>query len=306
MQTIIITGGTGLVGRALTRHLSAKGYDIIILTRDPHIKKGIPGISYAAWDLKKRYIDPKAIQRADHIIHLAGASIFSKRWTTAYKKEILDSRVGSSKLIIDTLKNTPHHIKSLISASAIGIYGTEASATHYFTETERPATDFLGNVCRLWEESILPARELGIRTCSIRTGIVLSNDGGALTEMRRPLKFGVAAIVGNGNQIISWVHIEDLCRIYTSAIENGNMTGAYNATAPIPATNKELTLMLARKVRRNFFVPVHIPSFMIRIILDGSGNEALKSSKVSPDKIKREGFHFLFPSVESALGDLIR
>ena len=305
MQTVLITGGTGLVGRALTKHLSAKGYQIIILTRSPANKENNKYIRYAAWDIKKQEIDIDVFSSADFIVHLAGAGVVDKRWTEAYKKEIVESRTLSSKLLIDTLKNHTNKVKSIISASATGWYGPDKEPGKSFIETDKAYTDFLGHTCLLWEQSIEPAQLLGVRVCKLRTGIVLGNDGGALAEFKKPLKFGIAAILSSGKQIVSWIHIDDLCRMYIHAIENETMSGSYNTVAPLPVSNKQLTLILAKAMRGNFFVPMHVPSIVLKLMLGESSIEVLKSTTVSCEKIRATGFDFLYPSIDIAIKELL-
>ena len=176
----------------------------------------------------------------------------------------------------------------------------------FLVETDKPADDFLGQTCLLWEQSIEPAEELGIRVCKLRTGIVLSNDGGALAEFKNPIKFGVAGILSSGKQIVSWIHIEDLCRMYIFAMENNNISGSYNAIAPRPVTNKLLTLQLAKAMKGTFFIPMHVPVFVLKLMLGESSIEVLKSTTVSCEKIKNAGFTFLYPSMEAALNNLIK
>jgi uncharacterized protein len=198
MRTILVTGGTGLVGKALVKQLVKKEYQVIILTRN--IENTVPqeGISYALWNVKEGTIDVAAVQKADGIIHLAGAGVMDKKWDDNYKKEILESRTKSSALLVDTLKNNIHKVKVIISSSAIGWYGADKIPNHYFVETD-PADDaFLGVVCKQWEQSIEAANAIGIRVCKLRTGIVLANEGGAYKEFKAPLKFGVASILGSG------------------------------------------------------------------------------------------------------------
>ena len=308
MQTILITGGTGLVGHSLTESLIAKGYKVIILTRSLRGKQASPNVSYALWNLRQQSIDSEALRSADHIIHLAGAGVVDKKWTPAYQKEIIDSRVGSSALLVKALKDHPNKIISIISASAIGWYGEDVPQSGRkggFEETDPPDTGFLGETCRLWEASIEPASALGKRVVKLRTGIVLSNDGGAFSEFKKPLRFGVAAILGDGNQMISWIHIEDLCRMYTYAIENSNLEGSYNAVAPEPVTNKTLVLHLAMIVRGKFFIALHVPRFILRIMMGKSSVEVLKSTTVSCKKITETGFRFLYPGSGMALKQLL-
>lgn len=302
MQTVLITGGTGLVGKALGQALLAKGYQVIILTRETSRQSSIANLTYANWNVEQQTIDKKALASADYIIHLAGAGVADKRWTAKRKKEILDSRVNSSKLIVDSLQKVQHNVKAVVSASAIGWYGPDTVVPNPtpFIETDQPNADFLGSTCKLWEESIEPVTAAGIRLVKLRTGIVLSKDGGALKEFLKPLKFRVAAILGNGKQVISWIHIDDLVSMYIDTIENDKISGAYNAVAPVPVSNKQLTLTLARS-RKKFFIPIHVPSFILKIVLGEMSVEVLKSTTVSSAKMESTGFIFSFSAIDKAL-----
>lgn len=307
METVLITGGTGLVGKALTAHLTGKGYNVIVLTRKIPAEKPGDNVQYALWNVQQQTIDISALQKADYIIHLAGAGVMDKRWSAAWKKEILDSRVKSSELLVKTLKENSNKVKAVISSSAIGWYGkdtNESTAKGGFTENDPADKNFLGETCRLWEESISPVLQLNKRLVILRTGIVLSNDGGAFAEFKKPLRFGTASILSDGRQIVSWVHIDDLCRMYIAAMENENLNGVYNAVAPAPVNNKMLTLELAKKLRGKFFIPVHVPSFVLKIALGESSIEVLKSTYVSCEKIKKAGFVFLYPAIDAALNEL--
>ena len=307
MQTVLITGGNGMIGKALTSHLVDKGYKVIVLTRQlPAQKSTLPVIEFALWDTKKQTIDIAAVQKADYIIHLAGAGVVDKKWTATYKKEIQQSRTESSKLLLTTLQNNANKIKAVVSASAIGWYGEDVAGEKPFVETDKPASGFLGETCVLWEQSITPVEALQKRLVKIRIGIVLSNEGGALAEFKKPVKLGVAGILGDGSQVVSWIHIDDLCRLFMYAIENENLSGVYNAVAPVPVTNKALTLELAKKMRGKFFIPLHVPAFVLKIMLGDRSIEVLKSTTVSDAKIKQAGFTFLFPTVDVALGQLCK
>ncbi len=309
METILLTGGTGTIGKYLTAHLLKNGYKVIILTRQLSTGNSInTGVSYASWNINENAIDTDALQKADHIIHLAGAGVADKRWSSKYKKEIQDSRTKSSALLIDAMMKTPNKIKTLISASAIGWYGPDdaRSLQGGFTEDTLPNNDFLGETCRLWEESVDAAASLGKRVVKLRTGIVLSEHGGALEEFKKPLKFGTAAILGDGKQIVSWIHADDLCRMYIKAIQNPTLSGSYNAVAPEPVSNKTLTLQLAKTMRKNAFIPIHVPAFVLKVMLGESSIEVLKSCTVSCKKIKEAGFTFLYPSIEAALNELCK
>ncbi len=306
MQTVLITGGTGMIGRHLTKHLSGKGYRVIILTRKlPAEKPAFPSVGYALWDVAKQTIDINAIKQADYIIHLAGAGVVDKKWTPAYKDEIVKSRTESSALLINTLQNNAHSIKAVVSASAIGWYGEDpAPLKEGFIESDKPAGGFLGDTCKLWEQSIEPVEKLGIRLAKVRIGIVLSNEGGALPEFKKPIRFGVAGILGDGMQMVSWIHIDDLCRVFTEAMENPQLDGSYNAVAPNPVTNKILTIELANQLKGKFYIPFHVPGFVLKIMLGNRSIEVLKSTTVSCRKIKNTGFTFLYPTIEAALTEL--
>ena len=304
MRTILITGGTGLIGKALVQELHKKNYSVIILTRDIKNKIGSEKTEYAAWDPAKGTIDADAVRRADGIIHLAGAGVMDKKWTAAYKKEILESRTKSAALVIDCLRGSEHHVKVWLSASATGWYGPDRSPGHFFTEDEEADPSFLGEVCRQWEQSTVPAEGLGIRVCRLRTGIVLAPEGGAYAAFRTPLRFGIAAILSTGKQMVSWIHIDDLCRMYIFALENELMIGSYNAVAPRPVTNKTLALTIAKAARGKFYLAVHVPAIVLKIMTGGRSIEVLKSVTASSEKIKRAGFTFFYPGIEPAVADI--
>jgi len=295
-----------MVGKAITSLLSKNGYHVIILTRDAKGKRSQKGITYAEWDVKAQQIDLSAVAAADHIIHLAGAGVVEKKWTKSYKEEIVDSRVNSSALLIKALREHPNKVQSIISASAIGWYGPDQPGKPAFTESDPPDHNFLGETCRLWEESVEPATALGKRVVKLRIGIVLSNDGGAFAEFKKTLKFGISSILGNGKQIVSWIHIDDLCRIFMKALEDQSMQGSYNAVAPEPVSNEDLNLVLAKAVRkRKRFISMHVPSFVLKLMLGQRSIEVLKSAAVSSKKIEATGFTFEYPDIESAIADLV-
>lgn len=303
MERILITGGTGTIGTALTSLLISKGYEVIILSRGNHEPR--EHVTFKQWDIDKSYIDPAAITSADHIIHLAGAGIADKRWTKKRKKEIVDSRGKSGELIVKALRKNVNKVKTVVSSSAIGWYGADKKNSQPFSESDPPADNFLGNACKLWEESIRPVEQLSKRLVIIRTGIVLSGDGGALPEFIKPMKFGIAGILGSGKQIISWIHIDDICRAYLYAIENPDMKGPYNAVAREPVSNRKLTVEIAR-ARKKPFIAVHVPAFALKVLFGEVSVEVLKSATVDGGKLRSSGFNYIHPTVVSALNDLVK
>jgi uncharacterized protein (TIGR01777 family) len=307
MATILITGGTGLIGTALSKFLTARQHQVIILTRHP--RSAASNISYAGWDPAKGTIDAEAVQKADYIINLAGAGVADKRWTKKRKEEIVNSRVQSGALLVKALEEMPNKVKAVISISGIGWYGDDKkrdAAKHFFTEEDPADGDYLGQTCMQWEEAIRPVTALNKRLVIFRCGIALSAAGGAFTEFKKPVRLGVATIFGSGRQILSWIHIEDLCRMFLYAIENERIQGIYNATAPQPCTSRNFIMSLARKMKGRFFIPIYVPSFVLKMALGELSVEILKSASVSCEKISRAGFQFLYPSLEVALDDLVK
>ncbi|MFT3982065.1 MAG: TIGR01777 family oxidoreductase [Ferruginibacter sp.] len=306
MSNFLITGGTGLVGKALTKMLTGKGHEVIILTRDPAKAPPLPMVQYAHWDVKKQTIDRQAVEQADYIFHLAGASVFAKRWTKKYKKEIEQSRVMSSRLLVETLATVPHNVKAIVSSSAIGWYGADRVAGKAFTEEDPAAADFLGMVCGKWEAAIGAAEEKGVPVIKLRTGMVFSNEGGFLEPVQKGLKWGIAAIPGNGRQIISWIHIDDLCRLFLFAAENEAVRGSINAVASMPLPMKDLTLKEATLLKRNRFITVYVPGFLLRLALGAMSTETTKSITVSNSLIRSKGFQFIYPAADAALEALAK
>jgi uncharacterized protein len=309
MATVLITGGTGLIGKAITKALLEKNYSVIILSRATrNSKPDTPNLSYAQWNIQEQTIDKDAIAKADYIIHLAGAGVADKRWTKKRKQEIVDSRVKSGELIVKALKENTNNVKAVISSSGIGWYGPDPAIPnpHPFTEDDPSDDSFLSTTCVQWEKSLEPVTKLNKRLIILRTGIVLSNEGGALKEFKNPLRFGVATILGNGEQMLSWIHIDDLVRLYLTVIDSENINGVYNAVAPTPACNKDLILQLARIKKGRFFVPLHVPAFILKLVLGEMSIEVLKSATVSCNKIHGTRFTFQYPSIDAALNNLAK
>lgn len=308
MSTILITGGTGMVGTRLTEVLIKEGHEVIILTRTPLLANLLPkGVTHAKWDIHKKLIDPQAFAAADYVVHLAGAGVADKRWNKKRKEEILSSRADSGALLVNAMQTLPNKIKTVISASGIGWYGADTHKTEQagFREDAPADTAFLGKTCSIWEQNIQGVTAHEKRLVIFRIGIVLSNRGGALVEFKKPIRMGFAAILGNGKQYISWIHIDDLCEMFIKAMDDQTMHGVYNAVAPEIVTNKKLTLALAKSMRNRFFIPIHVPAFLLRWILGEMSIEILKSTKVNSYKIQGTGFHFRYPTLSQAIKQLI-
>jgi uncharacterized protein (TIGR01777 family) len=305
MATVLITGGTGMIGTALTKALVAKRYHVIILTRRIRKHPAEKNISYAEWNVEQQTIDEEAIKAADYIIHLAGANVADGRWTETRKKEIIDSRVKSGELIVKSLKEISNKVKAVISAAGIGYYGPDKTPGKAFSENDHHYNDFLATVVKQWEEAIRPVVNLGKRLVIYRTGIVLSNEGGAYLEFKKPMRFRVATILGNGKQIVSWIHIDDLIRLYIEAIENENFKGVYNAVAPTPVSNEVLIHAIVKASGKKFAV-MHVPSFALNLALGEMSVEVLKSTTVSSGRLQQTGFNFLFNDIDSATAELER
>jgi len=298
METILITGGTGLIGKRLTQILEKKGYSVRILSSRHSTNK-----SSFYWNIDTQEIEEGCLTSIDHIIHLAGANIGEKRWTKKQRQLLIDSRVRSTSLLFNTIKNQSHKPLTFVSASAIGIYGA-VTVDHIFNETDNAASDFLGSVGLKWEESAQAFEELGIRVVKIRTGIVLSPQGGVLAKMIKPISLYAGAIIGNGRQYFPWIHIDDLCEIYCKAIQDSSMVGAFNAVAPQHINNKDFTIQLCRKLKKPLLLPA-IPAIVFKIAWGEMSQLILKGSRISSQKIIDSGFTFSFPTIESAFHDII-
>lgn len=291
-----------MIGRYLTNLLVKKGYRVTWLSR----KAGeayVEGkqISIYSWNIQEQTIDEAAISGADHIIHLAGAGVADKRWTDARKKEILDSRIQSSKLLVQALQQFPNKVKTVVSASAIGWYGPDREDVRLpFTEDMPAYPGFLGDTCKAWEESIAPVADSNKRLVRLRVGIVLSETGGAIAEFKKPIAAGILPIFGTGKQVVSWIHIEDLCKLFIYAIENPEIAGIYNAVAPNPVSSRNLMKALAKNMRRSWAIPIPIPAFFLKLLLGEMSIEILKSTTVSCRKIQATGFTFQFPEIAEA------
>lgn len=299
MASILVTGGTGLIGKKLCELLRNKGYKVAVLSRNQHTK---PNNYY--WNTETHYIDSKAIVEADYIIQLAGEGIADKRWTTQRKKDLINSRVETANLLFEKVKELNPNLKGFISASGIGYYGATTSEKIY-EENDAAGEDFISEICKVWEKASLQFNTINIRTVILRTGVVLAKEGSALEKLSQPIKLGVGAALGSGEQYIPWIHLEDLCNMYLYAIENSEIKGIYNAVAPEHVTNKSLTKIIAKKLKKTLWLP-NIPAFVMKILLGKMAVIILEGSRVSSKKILATGFQFKYPTIEEALENLMR
>ncbi|UAM98592.1 TIGR01777 family oxidoreductase [Polaribacter litorisediminis] len=291
MAKILITGGTGLVGTRLTKMLIDKKHEVIILSRNPKNKNEFK------WDIAKNYVDQKAFENTDYVIHLAGAGIADKRWTYERKKVIIDSRVQTANLLFKTIKENKIHLKGFISASGIGYYGAITTQT-IFKESDPVGNDFLGEVCQKWEDAAHQFEGLNIPVTILRTGIVLSKQGGALEKMKLP----VISPIGSGKQYVPWIHLDDLCYMYIQAIE-GNLKGIFNAVAPEHHTSITFSKALAKSLNRPY-IGICVPSFMLKLLFGELSIILLEGSRISAKKIEKNGYSFRFKTLKKALNAL--
>ncbi|OYX23564.1 MAG: TIGR01777 family protein [Flavobacteriales bacterium 32-35-8] len=298
---VLITGATGLIGKEIVKRCHQNNIDVNYLTTSKSKIESTENYQGFYWDIKNKDIDVNCFKEVDAIIHLAGATI-SKRWTLTYKEEILNSRAESTQLLIDSLKGEAHTIKQVIASSAIGIYPD--SITHYYDETFKDFDDtFISNVVIKWEQSVDGFSKLNMLVSKVRTGLVLSEKGGALSEMVKPIKIGLGASFGTGEQWQSWIHLEDLAEMYLYILKN-RLEGVYNGVAPNPVTNKELTKAIAKVLDKPLFLP-NIPKFAMKSVLGEMHSLLFDSQRVSSKKIEAMGFNFKFSYLKPALEDLL-
>jgi len=294
MKKVIITGGTGLVGQRLTTLLKHKGFEVSILCRNPKRPNEFK------WNIDEHYIDERVFEQASAIIHLAGAGVADKRWTEERKKEIIESRTKSARLLYKYLSGSKHPVASFISASAVGFYGDRKS--ELLTEDSANGSGFLAEVCKVWEEEAEKFSALNIAVSKIRIGIVLSKDGGALPKLDFPIKFGIGAYIGDGKQFVPWIHIDDLCNIFIHLLEK-NLHDTYNGCAPDIKTNKEMSETIAMVLHRPF-IPFPAPGFILKTVMGEMASMLLMSNNCSSQKIINTGFVFQYPELKEALQNI--
>lgn len=301
-KKILITGGTGLLGSALSDRLNSLGYEVVHLSR---FKSKVSKYQIFTWDIANALIEDGALEGVDYIIHLAGAGVADKRWTDERKKVLASSRIDSAALILDQLKKSGKKIKAFISASAIGIYGFDTGGIEQTEERTQLGDDFLATLTKKWEHAANQFNVSSERVVKFRIGLVLSQKGGLLEKLVPITKLGLASAFGNGEQYMSWIHIDDLVEMFVKAIEDDSLEGTFNAVAPNPVANKKFLKTLAETLNRPFFLP-DTPKFVLKMVLGELASAITGGNKVSSEKIKQAGFRFQHPDLDESLNDLLR
>lgn len=293
---VLVTGGTGFIGRALCDELRAQGLRVTVLTRRP--------------DEAARLLSPDIdvtgelgaiAEPPDAVVNLAGANLGARRWNASRKQAFVDSRVGTTRRLVEWFATLPRPPAVMVSGSAVGYYGARGDAT--LTEEAPPAAEYQSEMCRLWEEEARTAEKLGVRVCRIRTGIVLGPNGGALEKMLPPFRLGLGGHLGRGGQWMSWIHRADLVALILWCLTNPQARGAYNGTAPNPATNREFSRALGRALHRPALLPVPAPA--VRLMIGEMAHLLLTGQKVLPARALKEGFEFRFAELDAALRDVL-
>jgi uncharacterized protein (TIGR01777 family) len=301
-KKILITGGSGLLGSALSDKLHSLGQEVVHLSR---FKSNNSKYQIFTWDIAKGSIEEGAFEGVDHIIHLAGAGVADKRWTEERKKVLASSRIDSAALILAQLRKSEIKIKAFISASAIGIYGFDTGSIVQAEDRTQLGDDFLATLTKKWEHAADQFNEVAGRVVKFRIGLVLSKNGGLLDKLVPVTKCGLASAFGNGEQYMSWIHIDDLVNMFIKAVEDNSYKGTFNAVAPNPVTNKKFLKILAETLNRPFFLP-DIPKFVLRMALGELASAITGGNKVSCEKIQKSGFQFQYPELRESLSQLLR
>lgn len=302
MKNVLVTGATGFIGSRVCDALHQKDYSVNVVSRDPErARTKLNSVNEIyTWNPETEQLPSEAASDVNVVIHLAGEAI-AGRWNAEKKQRIRDSRVLSTQNLVGSITSLETKPDVLVCASAIGLYGD--SGDEVFTETTPVGTDFLAEVCQEWETESQKACESGIRVVSVRIGLVLGIGGGLLEQVLPPFKMGVGGKLGSGNQWMSWIHIDDVIGIILFAIENDEIEGALNATAPTPVRNLEFTKTLGSVLRKPTIFPV--PTFGLKIMMGEFANFVLLSQNVIPEKTEASGYKFKYPSLESALKNLL-
>lgn len=301
-MNIIVTGGTGLIGRVLVKTLLQDGHKVSVLSRSPDRAQGMPpAASMLKWDAETPAGWGHLVNQSDAIINLAGAGVADKRWTDERKRIIMESRVKANQAVLSALEAAETRPKILIQASAVGYYGP--TGDERVTESSPPGDDFLAQVCIEWEKIAPSAEKLGLRVPVLRTGIVITPDGGALEKLLIPFKLFVGGPLGDGKQWFPWIHIEDEVRAIQFLLENDQASGPFNLVSPHPLTNAEFSRVLGRVLNRPAFMPA--PAFAMKAVLGELSETVLAGQRAYPNALQSLGFEFKFPTAPAALEDLL-
>jgi uncharacterized protein (TIGR01777 family) len=297
MQKVVISGGTGLIGSMLTNWLDKNKYQVFLLTRNPKSNNHI------GWNPATGSIDAEKLHGTDIIIHLAGENIGAKRWSDAQKKLLYSSRLESTDLLVKALQKNNIRPDCIIAASGAGIYGND-DGSNFFTEEHPPGEGFAAELAAAWEKATDALQNCTARFYRLRIGVVLSSRGGALAKMLPIFQWGIGSAVGTGKQFLSWIHIDDLCRIMLEAMNNKLSPGNYNAVAPNPATNHNFSKTLAQVLHR-WMLPLPVPPFMLSLLFGEMANLVLGGARVSSEKLLDQGFAFKHTNLKETLEDVI-
>jgi uncharacterized protein (TIGR01777 family) len=298
---VFITGGTGFLGSGLTEKLLEAGHSVTILTRSSKNRSGRPGVSFVQGNPQISGPWQSEVNKHDCVINLAGASIFC-RWTAENKKAIRDSRILTTRNLVNAITAQPDNKITLLNGSAVGYYGFRNGEA--LDESGTPGNDFLAQIVREWETEALRAEQSGARVVLCRIGVILGRDGGALSRMLAIFMWGLGSPLGSGTQWFSWVALDDLANIFLFLLDNEGMFGPVNCTAPYPVTNKEMTRALGKALHRPVFLPA-APSFLIKALMGEFSDVFLKGQKVIPAKLQQSGFCFCYPFIHQAFADLV-
>lgn len=298
-MNILVTGGRGLVGKSLVKKLRADNHEVRILSR-----KKTDKTDEFYWSIDEKYIDEKAFENLDSIIHLAGANI-SQRWSDTYKKELFSSRIDSAALLLEYCVKKNIKLKSFISASGINYYGTFTSQQILDENSGIVERDFLAKLCEEWEMAADNFSSLAERTVCLRTAMVLAEKGGAFPLLQKTVDFNIGSAVGSGKQWMNWIHLDDMVDMYIFALENSNVEGKYNALADETPTNEQFMKTLA-KVSKKLFLPVNVPAVMMKLVFGEMSSIILEGTRALNDKIKAAGFTFKYNQLEAAVQNLVK
>ncbi len=296
-KRVLITGGSGLVGSHLCRELASRGYGVHVLTRATDKADEGPA-RYFTWDVEKGRMDPACLEGVAYVIHLAGENIGALPWSNRRKTAIVDSRIDSIAILYRHMETTPNQVQAVISASATGYYGDQGAEV--LAEDHPPKDGFLGETCVRWEKAVRDGERLGLRTVSLRSGVVLAPSGGMYGKVRYMARTGLGVVFGNGQQYLPWIHIDDAVQAYIHAMESPAMSGAYNLVAPEQVTFADFTKQLAAFFGKTVWTPP-IPVFMLKIVMGQMSQLLLDSTRASANKLLKSGFSFRYPTLKSAI-----